>query len=133
MHGDVPVPGVRRPLVLVADDEADIRSLVCLGLERAGYDVIQAADGEEALRLAGERRPSLAILDVTMPNLTGLEVTRRIREDEATKDIRVILLTARVQDADVRRGLDAGADDYVKKPFSPQELRRRVEAILGHR
>jgi DNA-binding response OmpR family regulator len=127
-------PAEEQPaLVLIADDDEDIRALVAFRLERAGYDVVAARDGEEALRLARERGPALAVLDVMMPKLTGLEVTRRLRAEEATSAMPVILLTARVQDADVARGLEAGADDYIKKPFSPQELRARVEAILGPR
>lgn len=123
----------QRPLVLVADDDPDILALVAFRLEKAGYDVVQAADGEEALRIAREQSPDLAILDVMMPRLTGDEVTRRIRADDATREMPVILLTARVQEADVARGFEAGADDYIKKPFSPQELRARVQAILGRR
>ena len=122
-----------RPLVLVADDDEDIRALVSFRLERAGYEVIEASDGEEALRLARERTPNLAVLDVMMPKLTGDEVTRRIRVDDATRQMPIILLTARVQEEDVARGFEAGADDYIKKPFSPQELRARVQAVLGRR
>ena len=119
------------PVVLVADDDSDILSLVALGLGRAGYDVVTASDGEAALALALELGPDLAVLDVMMPKLTGLEVTREIRAAAATSRIPVILLTARVQDSDVARGYEAGADDYLKKPFSPQELRSRVEAVLS--
>lgn len=122
-----------RPLVLVADDEEDIRALVAYRMEKAGYEVVQAADGEEAIRLALERTPALAIVDVMMPKADGFEVTRRLREEEATKRMPIILLTARAQEADVQRGFDAGADDYMRKPFSPQELRMRVQAILGRR
>ena len=122
-----------RPVVLVADDDPDILRLVAFRLERAGYDVVQATDGEEALRAATELEPDLAVLDVMMPKLTGYDVTRRIRETDATKRMPVILLTARVQEADVARGFEAGADDYLRKPFSPQELRARVQAILGRR
>ena len=118
------------PLVLVADDEEDIRSLVAFRLRRAGYEVITAADGEEALLLATTRLPDLVVLDMMMPKATGLEVTRSMREHEATKDIPVILLTARAQEGDVIRGFEAGADDYVKKPFSPQDLQARVQALL---
>jgi DNA-binding response OmpR family regulator len=121
------------PLVLVADDDEDIRSLVVYRLERSGYDVIAAHDGDAALELALERHPDLAVLDVMMPKLNGYEVTRAIREHEPTSRMPVILLTARVQEADVARGFEAGADDYIKKPFSPQELRARVQAILGRR
>ena len=121
------------PLVLVADDDPDILALVAFRLERAGYAVVTADNGEEALALARERLPALAVLDVMMPRLTGYQVTKQLREGEATKDIPVILLTARVQEADVARGFEVGADDYIKKPFSPQELRARVQAILGRR
>ena len=122
--------GREAPLVLVADDEEDIRSLVAFRLKRAGYEVITAADGEEALLLATTRLPDLAVLDMMMPKATGLEVTRSMREHEATKDIPVILLTARAQEGDVIRGFEAGADDYVKKPFSPHDLQARVQALL---
>lgn len=122
-----------RPLVLVADDDRDILQLVSFRLERADYEVVQANDGEEALRLVKELHPDLAVLDLMMPKLNGYEVIREIRRDEETKAIPVILLTARVQEADVARGFEAGADDYLKKPFSPQELRARVHAILGPR
>ena len=118
------------PLVLVADDEEDIRSLVAFRLKRAGYEVITAADGEEALLLTTTRLPDLVVLDMMMPKATGLEVTRSMREHEATKAIPVILLTARAQEGDVIRGFEAGADDYVKKPFSPQDLQARVQALL---
>jgi DNA-binding response OmpR family regulator len=121
------------PLVLIADDDEDIRALVSFRLERAGYSVVAARDGEEALELALEHRPDVAVLDVMMPRLTGLEVTRRLRAEDATSGMPVILLTARVQEADVARGFEAGADDYIRKPFSPQELRARVQAILAER
>ena len=117
--------------VLVADDDPDIKELVAYRLERAGYDVITADDGLGALALAVEQRPDLAVLDVMMPGLDGLAVTREMREHEATARTPIILLTARVQDADVARGLAAGADDYLTKPFSPHELRERVAAVLG--
>jgi len=121
----------RRPLVLVADDDPDIRSLVTLRLERSGYEVVAAGDGEQALAAALERTPDLALLDVMMPKLDGYEVTERLRQEEATRHLPVILLTARVQETDIARGVEAGADDYVKKPFSTSELRDRVQAVLG--
>jgi DNA-binding response OmpR family regulator len=120
-----------RPRVLVADDDEDILALVSFRLERSGYDVIKASNGEDALRLALEEAPALAVLDVMMPKLDGYEVTRRIRANEATRLLPVILLTARAQESDVARGFEAGASDYVKKPFSPQELRARVDAVLA--
>jgi DNA-binding response OmpR family regulator len=85
------------------------------------------------LRLALERVPDLAVIEVMMPKLDGYEVTTRLRQNHATRRMPVILLTARVQEADIARGFEAGADDYVKKPFSPQELGARVQAILGRR
>jgi DNA-binding response OmpR family regulator len=121
----------RRPLVLVADDDPDIRSLVTLRLEKSGYDVVAAGDGEQALAAALERAPDLALLDVMMPKLDGYEVTERLRQEKATRHLPVILLTARVQETDIARGVEAGADDYVKKPFSTSELRDRVQAVLG--
>jgi DNA-binding response OmpR family regulator len=121
----------RKPLVLVADDDQDILSLVALRLERSGYDVVAAGDGQQALTAALERGPDLAVLDVTMPKLDGYQVTERLRDDERTRHMPVILLTARVQESDIARGIEAGADDYVKKPFSTQELRDRVQAVLG--
>ena len=117
--------------VLVADDDPDIQTLVVLRLERSGYRVLRASDGQEALDLALSELPDLAVLDITMPKLDGCEVTRTLRADARTADMPVILLTARVQDDDVVRGLEAGATDYVKKPFSPHELGARITSILG--
>jgi DNA-binding response OmpR family regulator len=127
------VPTREQPLILAADDDEDILGLVSFRLERAGYTVIVARDGEEALELAVKERPDLAVLDVMMPKLDGFEVTRRLRAEEATNRMPIILLTAKAQDADVQQGFDAGADDYIRKPFSPDELRVRVQAILGRR
>ena len=120
-----------RPLVLVADDDPDILALVRFRLERDGYEVLSAPDGETALDLALARTPDLAVLDVTMPHLDGYELTRRLREHGPTTGIPIILLTARVQEPDLERGFEAGADDYVTKPFSPQALGERVQAALG--
>ena len=122
-----------QPVVLAADDEEDILELVAFRLERSGYTVLQAHDGAQALELARSSQPDLAVLDVMMPKMDGFEVTRRLREDEATSKMPIILLTARTQEADIQRGFDAGADDYIRKPFSPQELSARVQAILGRR
>jgi DNA-binding response OmpR family regulator len=120
-----------RPLVLVADDDPDILALVRFRLERDGYEVVSAPDGETALDLALARPPDLALLDVMMPRVDGYEVTRRLRAHGPTTTIPIILLTARVQEPDVERGFEAGADDYVTKPFSPQALGQRVQAALG--
>jgi DNA-binding response OmpR family regulator len=126
-------PSGDEPLVLIADDDPDIRDLVGFRLERAGCNVMRAADGEEALRLAKQRPPDVCVLDVMMPKLDGLGVTRALRDRAETERVPVVLLTARAADDDVTRGFDAGADDYLRKPFSPQELRARVQAILGRR
>ena len=120
-----------RPLVLVADDDPDILALVRFRLERDGYEVLSAPDGETALDLALARTPDLAVLDVMMPRLDGYELTRRLREHGPTTGIPIILLTARVQEPDLERGYEAGADDYVTKPFSAQALGERVQAALG--
>jgi DNA-binding response OmpR family regulator len=126
-------PAREQPLVLTADDDEDILGLVAFRLEHSGYRVIQARNGEEALELALKERPDLAVIDVMMPKLDGFELTRRLRAEESTSRMPIILLTAKSQDADVQRGFEAGADDYVRKPFSPEELRARVQAILGRR
>jgi DNA-binding response OmpR family regulator len=131
---DAPPAAVdEQPVVLAADDDEDILELITFRLERSGYTVVQAHDGEEAWNLALAQRPDLAVLDVMMPKLDGFEVTRRLRAHDTTRRIPIILLTARAQDSDVQEGFDAGADDYIRKPFSPQELRARVQAILGRR
>jgi DNA-binding response OmpR family regulator len=119
-----------KPVVLAADDDEDILELVAFRLGRSGYTVLQAHDGEEALQVAQENTLDLAVLDVGMPKLDGLEVTRRLRAEEATRELPIILLTARVQESDLERGFDVGANDYLRKPFSPMELVARVQAAL---
>jgi two-component system alkaline phosphatase synthesis response regulator PhoP/two-component system response regulator VicR len=118
-------------LVLIADDDRDILSLVRAVLERSGHEVVSAGDGAEALARVADRRPDLAVLDITMPQVDGLEVLRRLRADPETSDLPVILLSAQAQEADVSRGFAAGASAYVKKPFSPRELVARVGELLG--
>ena len=118
------------PRVLVAEDDEDILDLVRLCLEQDGFEVITARDGQEALRLAGERRPALALLDVQMPKGDGYEVTRRLRAEDATRQMAIIILTASVRDTELARAFEAGADDFLRKPFSPAELTRRVRAAL---
>jgi DNA-binding response OmpR family regulator len=125
------LPEREQPVVLAADDDDEILELVAFRLERSGYTVLLARDGQEALDLALEVRPDLAVFDVMMPKLDGVELTRRLRAEEATRRMPIILLTARAQDRDVERGFEAGADDYMRKPFSPRELGMRVQSILG--
>ena len=115
------------PLVLAVDDEAGILRLIKLELSTQGFRVVTAGSGEEALRTAEEQRPDIALLDIVMPEMTGLEVMRRLRERSS---IPVILLTAKGSESDKVRGLELGADDYLAKPFSPDELSARVRAVL---
>jgi DNA-binding response OmpR family regulator len=124
---------VEPEVILAADDDEIVLGLVVYRLEHSGYTVITAHDGQEALDLALAERPALAVIDVMMPKLDGYEVTRALRSHEETREMPIILLTARVQEADVDRGFEAGADDYLRKPFSPQELRARVQALLERR
>src|SRR5256714_13767035 len=113
--------------VLVVDDEADIRELVRELLSRAGYDVVEAPNGSEALKVLYAQQPDFVILDVQMPVLDGWETLTRIRE---VSDVPVLMLTARAEELDKVRGLRAGADDYITKPFGRQELLARVSANL---
>jgi two-component system response regulator MtrA len=121
----------RVPVLLIADDDEDILMLVQLRLSRSGYEVVVARDGEEALQLAREKQPDLVVLDWMMPKASGLDVLRALRADESVASIPVVLLTARVSESDIQEGLDAGADDYIAKPFSPQELATRIQTILA--
>jgi DNA-binding response OmpR family regulator len=113
--------------ILVVDDEPNIREVVGLYLRRDGHDVVSARDGEQALRVFGEREPDLVVLDLMLPRISGLEVCRRMR---AERRVPLIMLTARGEEEERLRGLSLGADDYVVKPFSPRELAARVAAVL---
>ena len=115
------------PLVLAVDDEAGILRLVKLELSQQGFRVVTAGSGEEALRVAEEQRPDIVLLDIVMPEMTGLEVMRKLREQSNAP---VILVTAKDTDSDKVRGLELGADDYIVKPFSPDELGARIRAVL---
>jgi two-component system phosphate regulon response regulator PhoB len=119
-----------KPLVLVVEDEAALVTLLRYNLEREGFEVIEARDGEEALLLAKERRPDLVLLDWMLPLVSGIEVCRQLRRLPETRAVPVVMLTARGEEADKVRGLDSGADDYVTKPFSPGELIARLRALL---
>ena len=116
--------------ILIAEDEADIRQLVSFNLERETYKTITAGDGKEALTLATSKIPDLIILDLMLPIMDGFSVFKELRLDSRTKDIPVIMLTAKAQLDDVIAGLEMGADDYLTKPFSPKELVLRVKALL---
>ena len=116
--------------VLIADDEPNVRLLVNTLISSGQYAVLEAADGDEAWQLLQAHRPALAVLDVQMPGRSGLELTRAIRSDPALADTKVILLTARAQEADIKEGLAAGANSYLTKPFSPLQLLTGVEQAL---
>ena len=116
--------------VLVVDDEPDIVALVAYHLAKAGFRVATASSGGDALDAARAERPALMVLDLMLPELSGFEVLEQLRAEDATKDIAVLMLTARREEPDRIRGLALGADDYLAKPFSPQELVLRVQAIL---
>jgi two-component system KDP operon response regulator KdpE len=115
------------PLILAVDDEAGILRLIRLELSEQGFRVVVSSDGEEAIRTFEQQRPDVVVLDIMLPDMSGLEVMRRLRERSNTP---IILLTARDHDEDKVRGLELGADDYVVKPFNPQELTARVRAVM---
>jgi phosphate regulon transcriptional regulator PhoB len=116
--------------VLVVEDEPDIRDLLVFHLERDGFQVTKCKSGPEALRLVREARPDLVLLDLMLPDMDGLEVCRRLRQDPPTQSLPIVMLTARDDEVDRVLGLELGADDYVVKPFSPRELVARIRAVL---
>lgn len=122
-----------RPLVLVADDDPDIRLLITLTLERDGYAVVAAKDGLSALEAAVERVPHLVLLDLMMPGLDGYEVTRCLRSEPITKGLPIVIVTAAAEESQAARALDAGADAYMRKPFSPRELLAKTAALILER
>lgn len=119
-----------KPRILLIEDDANLTELVRYNLEREGFTVELAAEGEEGLLMATERPPDLILLDWMLPNLSGIEICRRLRRDEETANIPIVMLTARTEEGDRVRGLEIGADDYVTKPFSPRELIARMNAVL---
>jgi len=121
--------------ILVAEDEKDIRELIAFTLRYAGFDVEVAVNGIEALEKIGQEKPDLVILDVRMPRMTGYEVCRRLKEDPQTRDIPVVFLSAKGQDMEVQEGYASGAEEYIIKPFVPDDLVAQVQRILeqaGH-
>jgi two-component system phosphate regulon response regulator PhoB len=119
-----------KPLVMVVEDESALVTMLRYNLEKEGYRVCEAADGEEALTVLAERNPDLVLLDWMLPVMSGIEVCRQIRRKPRTRDLPVIMLTARGEESDKVRGLNTGADDYLSKPFSLPELLARVKALL---
>ena len=120
----------RRLIALVADDEPDIRELLVVLLTRAGYDVLEAGNGKEALCLAQLHRPDLAVIDVRMPELDGYETTRALRADPSTASTKVVLLTVSVRDGERRQALAAGADLYLRKPFGGRTFARIIREVV---
>ena len=116
--------------ILVVDDESAIRDMMCIALEAADYNVLQAENAQQAHAVIVDRHPDLILLDWMMPGTSGLELLRRLKRDEITEKIPVIMLTAKAEEDSKVHGLDSGADDYVPKPFSPRELISRIKAIL---
>jgi DNA-binding response OmpR family regulator len=119
--------------VLVAEDEPDLRDLIAYRLNRSGYHTLTASNGEDALRLAEATTPDLAVVDAMMPKMDGYELTRALRGVPATQRMPIIMLTARVQETDVSHGFQSGVDDYMRKPFNPDELVARINAVLAMR
>jgi len=117
--------------ILIAEDERDIRDLITYTLNFAGYEVVSAGDGEEAVALALQEMPDLVLLDVRMPRMTGYEACKAIKADEKTKGIPVVFLSAKGQEAEIQAGMQAGAVEYLLKPFSPDQLTARVQAVLA--
>jgi two-component system, OmpR family, phosphate regulon response regulator PhoB len=124
------IPGGARPTILVVEDEVPLLTLLRYNLEKQGFRVEEATDGEEALTRVAENRPDLVLLDWMLPALSGLEVCRQLRRRPVTRDLPIIMVTARTEQQDAVRALDIGADDYISKPFTMDELLARIRALL---
>ena len=116
--------------ILIAEDEPDIRDLITFTLQFAGYDVVSASNGEDALALAREEVPDLVLMDVRMPRMTGYEACAAMKADPKLKDVPVIFLSAKGQDSEIQSGLQAGAIEYLLKPFAPEQLTQRIRAVM---
>ena len=119
-----------RPLILIAEDERDIRELIVFTLQISGFNVVEVPNGEEAVKKAAEIEPDLILMDVRMPKMTGYEACKALKKQENTKDIPVVFLSAKGQEAEVSKGLELGAVKYFLKPFAPDELSEQVNEIL---
>ena len=117
--------------ILIAEDERDIRDLIAFTLRFAGHEVATASNGEEAVQLAPKESPDLILMDVRMPRMTGYEACRAIKANPALKDIPVVFLSAKGQESEIQTGLEVGAEEYLLKPFAPDQLTDRVKAILS--
>ncbi|MEH0019827.1 MAG: response regulator [Desulfobacter sp.] len=119
--------------ILIVDDEEDILELIKFNLKSEGYNILQAMTGEEAIKIAKQSGPDLMVLDLMLPGIDGLEVTKYLKNNDATMDIPIVMLTAKGEESDIVTGLELGANDYMSKPFSPRELTARIRAILRRR
>lgn len=117
--------------ILIAEDEPDIRDLVAFTLRFAGYEVVTGSNGEEAVKMAKQEEPDLILLDVRMPKLTGYDACKQIKEIPSLKDIPVVFLSAKGQENEIQSGMEAGAEEYLLKPFAPDQLTDRVRSILA--
>jgi two-component system phosphate regulon response regulator PhoB len=135
-HSATLIPAVRTPagmhgkLILVVEDEPAIRDMIAFSLKRAGYSVREAQDCRAAREALADRLPDLALIDWMLPDMSGLELTRAVKRDRHSRDLPIIMLTARAEEGDKVTGLESGADDYITKPFSPRELLARIGAVL---
>ncbi len=117
--------------ILIAEDERDIRDLIAFTLRFAGYEVFAATNGEEAVEMASKVNPDLILMDVRMPRMTGYEACRAMKQTPSLKDIPVVFLSAKGQESEIKQGMDAGAEEYLLKPFAPDQLTARIKAILA--
>jgi DNA-binding response OmpR family regulator len=116
--------------VLVAEDDPDIRNLIVYSLQFAGFKVVQASNGEEAVTQAKAEQPDIILLDVRMPKMSGYEACAELKSEAATQGIQIVFLSARGQEAEIKYGMELGAEEYIIKPFAPDELQRRVTGVL---
>lgn len=119
--------------ILIVDDEEDIIELIKYNLKSEGYTILTAMTGEQAIKIAKKSQPDLLVLDLMLPGIDGLEVTRHLKKEDATMDIPIVMVTAKGEESDIVAGLELGANDYISKPFSPKELTARIRAILRRR
>lgn len=122
-----------RETILIVDDEEDIIELIKYNLKNEGYAILTAGTGEQAIKTAKNSRPDLIVLDLMLPGIDGLEVTRYLKNNDQTRDIPIVMVTAKGEESDIVTGLELGANDYISKPFSPRELQARIRAILRRR
>jgi two-component system phosphate regulon response regulator PhoB len=122
-----------RETILIVDDEEDIIELIKYNLKSEGYTILTAMTGEEAIKIAKNSQPDLLVLDLMLPGIDGLEVTRQLKKEAKTMDIPIVMVTAKGEESDIVTGLELGANDYISKPFSPRELTARIRAILRRR